>query len=91
MCVIYVIEAVLCNLCVCVRQDKGLCTLASLVDESVSGRMVAAAFHSTIQLWSVMFSNDGCLVTRDIGLSGEKGSEESPVTVMGRMCLNGAT
>ena len=90
MCVIYVIEAVLCNLCVCVRQDEGLCMLASLVDESVSGRMVAATFHSTIQLWSVMISNDGGLVTREIGLSGEKGSEENPVTVMGTMCLNGA-
>lgn len=29
-------------------------------------RMVAAAFHSTIQLWSVMV-NDGGLVTREIG------------------------
>ena len=39
MCVcvcVCVIEAVLCNLCVCVRQDEGLCMLASLVDESVS-------------------------------------------------------
>ena len=90
MCVIYVIEAVLCNLCVCVRQDEGLCMLASLVDESVSDRMVAAAFHSTIHLWSVMISNDGGLVTREIGMSGEKGSEENPVTVMGTMCLNGA-
>ena len=33
---IYVIEAVLCHLCVCVRQDEGLCMLASLVDESVT-------------------------------------------------------
>ena len=32
------IEADLCNLCVCVRQDEGLCTLASLMDESMSDR-----------------------------------------------------
>ena len=30
-------------------------------------RMVAAAYHSTIQLWSVMVSGDGSLVTREIG------------------------
>ena len=32
-----------------------------------SNRMVAATFQSTIQLWSVMVSNDGGLVTREIG------------------------
>ena len=36
-------------------------------------RMVAAAFHSTIQLWSVMVSNDGGLVTREIGQSARTG------------------
>ena len=55
-----------------------------------TNRMVAATFHSTILLWSVMVSNDGGLMTREIGLSGEKGSEENPVTVMGTRCLNGA-
>ena len=59
-------------------------------------RIVTAAFHATIQLWSIMISNDGGLITREIGqvseigLSGEKGSEENHVTVMGTMCLNGA-
>ena len=32
-------------------------------------RMMAATFHSTILLWSVMISNDGGLVTRQIGQS----------------------
>ena len=31
--------------------------------------MVAAAFHSIIQLWNVVISNDGGLVTREIGQS----------------------
>ena len=30
-------------------------------------RVVAATFQSTIQLWSVMVSNNGDLVTREIG------------------------
>ncbi|KAI0214305.1 hypothetical protein LSAT2_000599 [Lamellibrachia satsuma] len=89
-------------------QDEGLCTLASLVDESVSdgghrldgpqcqllnigqencNRMVATAFHSTIQVWSVMVSNDDDLITHEIGV---KGSEENPVTVMGTRFLNSA-
>ena len=35
LCAICVIEEVVCNLCVWLRQDEGLCTLASLVDESM--------------------------------------------------------
>ena len=53
--------------------------------------MVASAFLSIIQLWNVMISNDGGLVTREIGLSGEKGFEENPVTFMGIRCLNAAS
>ena len=32
-------------------------------------RMEAATFQSTLQLWSVMVSNDGSLLTREIGQS----------------------
>ena len=51
---------------------------------------------NNIQLWSVMISNDGGLVTcvrrsvSEIDLSREKGSEENYVSVMGTRCLNGA-
>ncbi|KAI0221460.1 hypothetical protein LSAT2_027216 [Lamellibrachia satsuma] len=41
-------------------------------------RMEAATFQSTIQLWSVMVSNDGSIVTREIGhdpVAGIKSAE----------------
>ncbi|KAI0232789.1 hypothetical protein LSAT2_016894 [Lamellibrachia satsuma] len=44
--------------------------------------MVAAAFHSIIQLWNVMISNDGGLVTREIGLAHLPSS-----TILGQLAL----
>ncbi|KAI0228100.1 hypothetical protein LSAT2_021423 [Lamellibrachia satsuma] len=49
------------------RSNVFCCRMKDSARWHLCNRIVTAAFHATIQLWSVMISNDGGLVTREIG------------------------